>query len=76
MRQQRNVLQWKEQDKSSGEQIIEMETSNLPEKDFTEMIMKTTQYFKKRMGLVCEKLQEIFKELENIKLENINNKQS
>ena len=40
------------------------------------MIMKTTQYFKKRMGIVCEKLQEIFKELENIKLENINNKQS
>ena len=67
----------KEQDKSSGEQLSEVEIGYLPEKDFIEMIMKITQYFKKRMRVVCEKLQDIFKEeLENIKLENINNKQT
>ena len=67
----------KEQDKSSGEQLSDVETGSLSVKDFIEMIMKITQYFKKRMGVVCEKLEEIFKEeLENIKLENVNNKQS
>ena len=77
MRQQRNVFQMKEQDKSSGEQLSDVETGSLSVKDFIEMIMKITQYFKKRMGVVCEKLEEIFKEeLENIKLENVNNKQS
>ena len=67
----------KEQDKSSGEQLSDVETGSLSVKDFIEMIMKITQYFKKRMGVVCEKLEEIFKEeLENIKLENVNTKQS
>lgn len=49
----------KEQDKSSGEQLSDVKTGSLSVKDFIEMIMKITQYFKKRMGVVCEKLQEI-----------------
>lgn len=59
MRQQRNVFQMKKQDKSSGEQLSDVKTGSLSVKDFIEMIMKITQYFKKRMGVVCEKLQEI-----------------
>ena len=59
MRQQRNVFQMKKQDKSSGEQLSDVKTGSLSVKDFIEMIMKIIQYFKKRMGVVCEKLQEI-----------------
>ena len=59
MRQQRTVFQMKKQDKSSGEQLSDVKTGSLSVKDFIEMIMKITQYFKKRMGVVCEKLQEI-----------------
>lgn len=56
MRQQRNVFQMKKQDKSSGEQLSDVKTGSLSVKDFIEMIMKITQYFNKRMGVVCEKL--------------------
>ena len=40
MRQQRNMLQMKEQDKTPEEQLSEVETANLPEKEFCVMIIK------------------------------------
>ena len=40
MRQQRNMLQMKEQDKTPEGQLGEVETTNLPEKEFHEMIIK------------------------------------
>ena len=52
----------KEQDKFPGKQLNELETGNLPEKEFRIMIVKMIQDLKKRM----EKMQEMFaKELKN-----------
>ena len=48
MRQQRNIVQTKEQDKTS-EQLSEVEIGNLPEKEFRVMIIKMIQELWKRM---------------------------
>ena len=51
-----------EQDKTSEKQLNEVETGNLPEKEFRIMIAKMIQDLRKRM----EKMQEMFaKELKN-----------
>ena len=68
MRQKRNMFHTKEQDKTSEEQINEVEVGNLPEKDLRVMIVKMIQDLQKRMDAQSEKLQEVLnKELENIK---------
>ena len=68
MRQQRNMYQTKEQDKTPEEQLSEMEIANLPEKEFRVMIVKMIQELRKRMESQTEKTQEIFnKELEKSK---------
>ena len=40
MRQQRNIFQKKEQDKTQEEQLCEVELGNLHEKDFRVIIIK------------------------------------
>ena len=56
------MTQMKEQDKFPGKQLNELETGNLPEKEFRIMIVKIIQDLRKRM----EKMQEMFaKELKN-----------
>ena len=49
MRQQRNMFQMKEQDKISKEKLSEEETGNLPEKEFTVMIIKMIEEFERRV---------------------------
>ena len=41
MRKQRNMFQIKEQDKASEKKLNEIEISNLPNKEFMVMIIKT-----------------------------------
>ena len=63
MRQQRNIFQTKEQDKTPGE-LSEVEIGSLPEKEFRVMIVKMIQNLGSRM----EKIQEMFnKDLEELK---------
>ena len=75
------MFQAKEHDKTSEEQLSEVEIGNLPEKEFRVMIVKMTQDLRKRMEAQIEKIQEMFnKELEDIQemfnkeLEDIKNK--
>ena len=56
MRQQRNMFQMKEQDKIPKEKLSEEETGNLPEKEFTIMIVKMTEEFERRMDAQSKKL--------------------
>ena len=58
MRQQRNILKTKEQDKNLKEQINEEEISNLSEKEFRDMIVKMIQDLRKRMETWIKKIQE------------------
>lgn len=68
MRGQRNMFQMKEQDKSPGEQLSDVEISNLPEKEFRIMRVRIIQDLGKRMKAQTEKIQGIFnKELEDFK---------
>ena len=55
MRQQRNVLQTKKQDKNPQEQLTEQETENQHEKELRLMIAKIIKCLRIRM----EKIQEI-----------------
>ena len=48
MSQQRNTSQTKEQDKTSKEQLSELEIGNLTEKEFRVMIVKMIQDLGKR----------------------------
>ena len=48
MRQQRNMFQMKEQDKTP-EELSEVEIGNLPEKEFRVMIVKMINELRKRM---------------------------
>ena len=50
----------KEQDKTPEKQLNEMETGNLPEKEFRIMIVKMIQDLGKRMDTKIEKMQEMF----------------
>ena len=64
MKRQRNILQAKEQDKNSQNQINEEEIGKLPEKEFRVMIVKMIQ----NLGNRIEKIQETFnKDLEELK---------
>ena len=67
MRQQKNMFQMKEQDKISEGELSEMETSNLPSKEFKVMIIKMLKELGRRMDKQSEKLDVLNKELENIK---------
>ena len=64
MKQQKNIVQTKEQGKNLQYQINEDEICNLPEKEFRVMIVKMIQNLGNRM----EKIQETFnKDLEELK---------
>ena len=75
MKRQRNTQQVKEQDKCPPNQTKEEETGNLPEKEFSIMIVKMIQNLESKMklqinslGTMIEKMQEMFnKDLEEIK---------
>ena len=51
MRQQRNMFQTKEQDKTPEEELSEMEISSLPNKKFKGMIIKMLNEFGRRMDV-------------------------
>ena len=58
--------QMKGQDKTPEEQLYEVETGNLPEKEFRITIVKMIQDLGKRMQTMFEKMQEMFtKHLKN-----------
>ena len=59
MRQQRNMSQMKEQDKSP-EELSEMKIGNLLEKEFRIMIVKMIQDLRKRTEARIEKMQKMF----------------
>ena len=68
MRQQRNMSQTKEQDKTPEEQLSEVETVNLPKKEFRIMTVKMIQDIRKRMEAQTKKIQEMFnKDIEDLK---------
>ena len=72
MRQQRNLIQTKEQDKTPEKQLNEMEIGNLPEKEFRIMIVKMIRDLGKRLEAKIWKMQEMF----NKDLEELKNKQT
>ena len=62
----------KEQDKTSEEQLSEVEIGNLPKKEFRVMVVKMIQDLRKTMEAQIEKIQEMFKK----DLDDIKNKQT
>ena len=70
----------KEQHKTLEKQLNEVETGNLPEKEFRIMIVKMVQDLRKTMEAKFEKMQEMFnkdlEELKNNHLEELENKQT
>ena len=66
------MYQMKEQDKTPEKQLNEVEIGNLPEKEFTIMIVKMIQDLGKRMEAKIEKRQEMF----NRDLEELKNKET
>ena len=71
MKRQRAMYQMKEQDKTQGKQLNEVEIGNLPEKEFRMMIVKMIQDLRKRMEAKIKKMPEMF----NKDLEELKNKQ-
>ena len=68
MKRQRTMYHMKEQDKTPEKQLNEVEISNLPEKEFKIMRVKTIQDLRKRMEAKIEEMQEMFdKDLEELK---------
>ena len=65
------MYQMKEQDKTPGKQLNEVEIGNFPEKEFRIMIVKMIQDLRKRMESKVEKRQEMF----NKDLAELKNKQ-
>ena len=57
MKRQRNIQQVKEHDKCPPNQTKEEEIGNLPEKEFTIMIVKMIQNFKTKMELQINSLE-------------------
>jgi len=51
------MFQMKEQDKIPKEKLSEEETGNLPEKEFTVMIINMIEEFKRRMDAQSKKLE-------------------
>ena len=82
MKKQKVMFQMKGQDKIPENQLNNVETGNLPEREFRIMIVKMIQDLGKRMEAKIEKMQEMFtKDLEELKnkqtdgtLEGINSK--
>ena len=74
------MYQMKEQDKTPEKQLKEVETGNLPGKDFRIMTVKMIQDLGKRMEAKIEKMHEMFnrdlEELKNKHLEELKNKQT
>ena len=66
------MSQMKEQNKTLEKQLNEVEIGNLPEKQFTIMIVKMIQDLRKRMEAKVKKMQEMF----NKGLEELKNKQT
>ena len=62
----------KEKDKTSEEQLSEVEIGNLPRKEFRVIIRKMIQDLGKRMEAQIEKIQKMF----NKDLEELKNKQT
>ena len=62
----------KEQDKTPDEQLSEVETGNLPEKEFRVLTVKITQDLRKRRAAQTKRIQEMFSE----ELEDLKNKQT
>ena len=74
MRQQRNFFQTKEQDKNQEEQLSEMQTGNLLEKEFRVMIVKMIQDLRNRMETQTKKIQEMLnRDLEEVKNKEMKN---
>ena len=62
------MYQMKEQGKTPGKQLNEVEIGNLPEREFRIMIVKMIQDLGKKMEAKIEKMQEMFnKDLEELK---------
>ena len=62
------MSQIKGQDKTPEKQLNEVETGNLPEKEFRMMIVKMIQDLRKSMKAKIEKMQEMFtKDLQELK---------
>ena len=62
------MSQMKGQDKTSEKQLNEVNTGNIPEKEFRIMIVKMIQDLGKRMEAKIEKMQKMFtKDLEELK---------
>ena len=57
MRQQRNVFQMKEQDKTPEEELSEVKIGYLPEKEFRVMIAKMIKELRRKMDAQSEKLE-------------------
>ena len=78
MKGQRAIYQTKEHDKTPEKQLNEMEIGNLPEKEFTIMIVKMIQDLGIRMEAKIEKMQEMFnkdlQELTKKHLEELTNR--
>ena len=66
------MYQMKEQDKTPEKQRNEVETGNLPEKEFRIMLVKMIQDLGKRMKAKIEKMQEMF----NNYIEDLKSKQT
>ena len=60
MRKQKVMSQMRRQDKTPEKQINEVETGNLPEKEFSVMMVNMIQDLSKRMEAKIEKVQEMF----------------
>jgi len=68
MKEQKVISQMKGQSKISEQQLNEVETGNLPEKEFRIMIVNMIQDLGKRMEAKIEKMQEMFtKDLQELK---------
>ena len=66
------MSQRKKQDKTPEGQLSEMDIGNLPEKEFTIMIVKMIQDLRKRMEVRIKKMQEMFNKV----MEKLKNKQT
>ena len=66
MRQQRNMFQTKEQNKTP-EELSELEIGNLPKKEFKVMIIKKIQELGRRMDAQSKKSEVFNKQLQNHK---------
>ena len=73
MKKQKVMSQMKGQDKIPENQLNNVETGDLPEREFRIMIVKMIQDLGKRMEAKIEKMQEMFtKDLEELKNKQTN----